>query len=336
MIGRYAPSPTGELHLGNLRTALTAWLQIRLVKGTFILRMDDLDQPRVKENAAEKIIHDLKWLGLDCVLGPDKPPQGSFSGDPGFVQSQRHHHYQHAFQTLLDRGQLYPCECSRKDIAIAASAPHGRDGVLVYPGTCRPAEPYFHSSNHEQRKRKRNSHTIEPHAIDHIAWRFRVEPTEINILFFDEVMGSQSQNLYKEVGDFVIKRKDGLFAYQLANVVDDGLMGITDVVRGADLIDSTIRQIALFESLGFPTPRFWHIPLLYDEHNQPMSKRDGSQSLGQWRGDMGEKQPETMVGQLAFSMGLIDRCEALSARELLNSLTPEVFREKLIAATATT
>ena len=326
-VGRYAPSPTGQLHLGNLRTALVAWLQTRLEDGTFILRMDDLDQPRVKKGSAERIIHDLKWMGLDWDMGPDKSATKSSIDNTVCIQSQRTIHYQRAFQVLLDRGQLFPCRCSRKDIAQASSAPHHRDGKAVYPGTCRPSNPYFPSTTS---RRKNNDLGNDP--TSGVAWRFRVEPTDQAITFVDIVKNLQRQNLCQEVGDFVVKRKDGLFAYQLATVVDDGLMKVTDVVRGEDLIHSTARQIALFESLTFPVPRFWHLPLMLDDKNEPMSKRDGSQSLEDWMARNPSHRAENLIGQLAFSIGLIGRRDSLSSKELLGELTPETLRNRLTAA----
>ncbi len=200
--------------------------------------------------------------------------------------------------------------------------------MVVYPGTCRPVKPlFFHAhsfrGNENGGRKSLNANT---------AWRFRVEHDGADVAFTDEVMGLQRQNLRKEVGDFVVKRRDGLFAYQLANVVDDGLMGVTDVVRGSDLIDSTARQIVLFQSLGFPLPRFWHLPLMHDKNGLLMSKRDGSQSLEQLRGQFEKRHAESIVGELAFSIGLIDQNEDVSARELLNTLTPSVFLAKLINA----
>jgi len=306
MSGRYAPSPSGPLHLGNLRTALLAWLQARLAAQPFILRMEDLDLPRIKPGSSEQIIKELHWLGLDWDEGPD-------CGGPAtpYEQSARNPQYQQAFQQLLDNDLIYPCYCSRKDIQNAASAPHAHEYGSIYPGTCRDV--------------KQRAEMKQRHPDKTAAWRYRV-PTR-TVTFEDSIIGEISQSLDQEVGDFVIKRADGLFAYQLAVVVDDGMMGITDVVRGADLLDSTARQIELFEALGYPVPTFWHVPLMLDDSGTRLSKRDGADSLEvlQQQG----KSAVAVIGHLAFSVGLIDIEQPLSLRALLQELTLETLREKL-------
>lgn len=304
--GRYAPSPTGRLHLGNLRTALTAWLQTRLSDGIFVLRMDDLDQPRNKPGSKESVVADLRWLGLDWDEGPDVG--GPFAP---YLQSERQEVYSSAFSDLRSRGVVYPCYCSRKDIAQALSAPHPGESLISYPGTCRPAPL------------DREKQTIEAeHSREH-AWRFLVDDTEVH--FVDAVLGYQAQRLKTEVGDFVIRRRDGLYAYQLASVVDDIDMGITDVVRGADLMDSTPRQITLYNTLGGDVPRFWHVPLMMDIEGNRMSKRDGADSLEQWQ----DRSPSVLVGMLAHSLGLIDEDQPVSCAELLEQLDEETFSENL-------
>ncbi len=310
MSGRYAPSPTGPLHLGNLRTALIAWLVARLASEPFILRMEDLDLPRVKPGSSEQIIADLHWLGLDWDEGPD-------IGGPAapYEQSARDSFYQQAFQQLLDEGLIYPCYCSRKDIQQAVSAPHSHEHGPTYPGTCRDPEM---RADMERR-----------HPDKAAAWRYRVPARTIE--FEDRIVGPVRQRLDNEVGDFVIKRADGLFAYQLAVVVDDGLMGITDVIRGADLLDSTARQIELFETLAYPVPNFWHVPLMVDAAGARLAKRDGSDSLAQWQQQ--GKRAEDLIGHLAWSAGLIDNDSAISAQELLQTLTLERLRQCLIMTT---
>ena len=306
MSGRYAPSPSGPLHLGNLRTALLAWLQARLADQPFILRMEDLDLPRIKPGSSEQIIKDLRWLGLDWEQGPD-------IGGPAapYDQSARNPQYQQAFQQLLDQKLIYPCYCSRKDIQQAASAPHAHEHGPLYPGTCRdPAS----------RAKIKQRH---PNKL--AAWRYQVPAR--TIAFEDRIIGSVSERLDQAVGDFVIKRADGLFAYQLAVVVDDGMMGITDVVRGADLLDSTARQIELFEALGYPVPNFWHVPLMLDNSGARLSKRDGADSLAIWQQQ--GKSAETVIGHLAFSVGLIDIKQPISAQGLLATLTLETLQETL-------
>ncbi len=293
--GRYAPSPTGQLHLGNLRTALLAWLQVRLANGTLVLRMEDLDTPRVKAGSAEQLLADLNWLGLDWDEGP-------LRGGPAgpYTQSQRLELYRQALAHLRDRGQVFACTCSRKEIS-EASAPHG--GTPVYPGTCRSRGP------------------IAPADGRAVAWRFYVDNAIVT--FEDQVLGPQSEALAEETGDFVLLRADGLFAYQLAVVVDDALMGITDVLRGADLLSSAGRQIALFQTLGYTPPRFWHVPLMLDQNGARMSKRDGSDALAGLR-EQG-LDAAAVIGMLAASLGWVPAGSRLSATELLAELDEARF-----------
>lgn len=306
--GRYAPSPTGPQHLGNLRTALLAWLQARLAGGRFILRMDDLDLPRVREGSAEQVLDDLRWLGLEWDEGPDLGgPRGPYA------QSERDQFYREAFRRLLKRGRLYPCGCSRKDIAEAASAPHEPGRSLRYPGTCRPAAPVVGESESVR------------HGTPPLAWRFRLEGEIMQVK--DRLAGELNQELAVEVGDFVVRRRDGLYAYQLATVVDDALMGVTDVVRGLDLFDSTPRQVVLAKALGLPVPRYWHLPLMTDGGGKRLAKRDGADSLQEPR--QAGAQPEEVVGRLAATCGLAAPGAALSAAELLDSLDLDAFRRRL-------
>ncbi len=299
LVGRYAPSPTGPLHLGNARTALLAWLQVRLAGGRFIMRMDDLDLPRVKAGSAAQCLDDLRWLGLDWDEGPDV-------GGPHapYEQSQRSDLYEKALSVLHAESFIYRCYCSRRDIREAASAPHQPGHVLRYPGTCREREPD-------------KIPTLPP------AWRFKVDNLKINMS--DGIVGNYSQRLADEVGDFVVKRRDGLFAYQLASVVDDIAMGVTDIVRGADLLDSAPRQLALVDALGAARPVFWHVPMLCDAKGVRLSKRNGADSLQ----DMWEQhqRPEAVVGELAASLGLLAHESAkpkpISAADLLATLSAE-------------
>ncbi len=274
IVGRYAPSPTGDLHLGNLRTALLAWLQARLQGGRFLLRMEDIDTPRVVVGSADKILRDLEWLGLD------------WDGEVVF-QSRRHHLYRDALSDLRARGLTYPCFCSRKDIQQAASAPHARAGV--YPGTCAQLDP---------------AQINDLLGIKQPATRLRV-----------------STALRHDCGDFVLLRADGLYAYQLAVVVDDLDQGITDVVRGDDLADSTARQLYLAELLK-PDAKpisYHHVPLLLDDEGKRMSKRDGSASAQQWRDTGGSAQ--SLLAHLAYSAGLrIRSTKSISMPELVEQL----------------
>lgn len=302
--GRYAPSPTGSLHLGNLRTALYAWLQVRLQGGVLVLRMEDLDLPRVQEGSAEEILADLRWLGLDWDEGPGV-------GGPAapYVQSERSAIYEAVLSWLDQRDLVFRCYCSRKDVREASSAPHGPGGI-AYPGTCR-----FLSPEEEERVRKQKRGR-KP------SYRFRVASREVVVE--DRIAGSYREELSRDVGDFIIRRRDDLFAYQLAVVVDDAMMGITDVVRGEDLLSSAPRQVALFEALQVEPPHFWHVPLMRDEGGERLSKRDGSDSLKYYR-EKGWDGPK-MIGFLASSLGWIEQGARLSAGEL----SEEIGLEELL------
>ena len=288
IVGRYAPSPTGDLHHGNLRTALIAWLHARLQGGEFLLRMEDLDTPRTVAGSADRILEDLAWLGLD------------WDGEVVY-QSERQALYQLALEDLQAQLLVYPCFCSRRDIQQAASAPHINSGA--YPGTC------LKLSKQEIRQRLQDK---QP------ALRIKVGTAEI--VFNDACLGSQQQNLAQDVGDFVIKRADGLFAYQLAVVVDDLQQGITDVVRGADLADSTARQIYLCQKLKVrrPLPNYCHVPLMLDQNGQRLAKRDGSQSVRRWRASGASA--EALVGELAAGLGLCSAGTVISLADLRQSL----------------
>lgn len=303
VVGRYAPSPTGPLHHGNLRTALLAWLQVRLKGGSFLLRIDDLDQARNQAGATERLLDDLQWLGID------------WQGEPYF-QSRHLAEYEIAFESLKRDNLIFPCRCSRKDIAIAASAPHDSDQVSVYPGTCRPESGVM--------RPERLSQYAEMKPTE-VAWRFQVADQIIS--FTDLLLGKQNINLSTTVGDFVIKRKDGVFAYQLATVVDDALMGITDVLRGDDLLDSTPRQLALADVLGYNRPNYWHVPLMQDASGQRMSKRGESETLESWR--KSGKSSSAYIGFLAHSLNLVETTEPISCERLASSLTLDSLRQKL-------
>ena len=270
--------------------------------------MEDLDQPRVQPGCDESILEDLKWLGLEWDEGPpSEHPAGPY------VQSQRTAIYQAALDQLHSQGLVYRCYCSRKDIAQAVSAPHGQDGLPPYPGTCSQLSP------EEEAKLIRD----KPDRIP--AWRFRVPGKPIEMV--DRIYGPLTHNLKEVVGDFILKRADGLFAYQLAVVVDDGLMGVTDVLRGADLLDSAPRQIALFQALSLQPPTFWHVPLAHSTSGQRLAKRDGASGLEPLR-QQGIA-PERVIGFLAASLGWAAHDESLPVSALLNRLTPQQFRDSL-------
>ena len=276
--GRFAPSPSGRLHLGNLACSLLAWLSAKSQGGSIVLRIEDLDAERCPRIYAQQLEQDLAWLGLFWDEG------GSSGGPNGpYYQSECGDIYTASYKKLQEKGLVYPCFCSRAQLH-AESAPHTSDGNVIYPGTCRDLTP-------EQIAEK--SKTKAP------AYRVRV-PDEV-IRFTDGCMGPHSENLLRDCGDFYLRRGDGVFAYKLAVVVDDARMGVTEVVRGADLLSSTARQLYLYRLLGLPAPRFAHCPLLLAPDGRRLSKRDGDQSLENLR----EKYtPQEIVGKLAFAYGL--------------------------------
>ena len=307
--GRYAPSPTGDLHLGNLRTSLLAWLFARCNGGQFVLRIEDLDRPRVRPGASERMLYDLRWLELDWDEGPD-------IGGPyaPYIQSERQEIYTTYLQRLLDKGLIYPCYCSRAEIARVASAPHGNEGPR-YPGTCRNLT--------QAQRRQHEANNRRP------SMRFRVDD-ERTVSFTDLLVGPVEQQVQQTIGDFIVCRSDGIFAYQFAVVVDDALMHINQVVRGVDLLQSTARQILLFEALGFQIPTFAHVQLLLDAHGKRFSKRTESAGLEPLRAE--GVSPAQVVGQMAAECGLIDRGEQLSTGELARRFRRQgydIMRSKL-------
>ena len=254
--GRFAPSPSGRLHLGNLACSLLAWLSAKSQGGRIVLRIEDLDAERCPRVYADLLEQDLAWLGLTWDEG------GSTGGAHApYYQSECGDIYTQSYRKLEQRGLVYPCFCSRSQLH-AASAPHTSDGNVIYPGTCRGLTP---EEIAEKRKKKAP------------AYRLMVPDEEIT--FTDGCMGTHTENLLRDCGDFYLRRADGVFAYQLAVVVDDARMGVTEVVRGADLLSSTARQLYLYRLLGLQPPRFAHCPLLLAADGRRLSKRDGGQSL---------------------------------------------------------
>ena len=305
MRGRYAPSPSGALHLGNLRTALLAWLFARASGGGFALRIEDLDLPRTRPEAAAALVADLRWLGLDWDDGPDI---GGACGP--YYQSQRTALYDAAFAHLLARDLVYPCYCTRAELARVASAPHTGEEGPAYPGTCR------NLSDAERRRRER--------AGRRRAWRFRVPDGEI--VFTDALAGETRETLVSTCGDFIVRRGDGLYAYQLAVVVDDALMGVTQVVRGADLLGSVARQLALYDALGYPRPRIHaHVPTLRDATGARLSKREAAAGLDPPRAR--GIRPEQVVGWLAASCGLTPDAAPIAARDLIATFDARAIRD---------
>jgi glutamyl-tRNA synthetase len=281
MRGRFAPSPTGPLHLGNARTALLSWLAARAARGVYAMRVEDLDGPRVRPGLEARILEELRWLGLDWDEGPDVGgPLGPYR------QSERLPRYAEALERLRAEGLVYPCFCSRAEIAAASQAPHGpSDEGPRYPGTCAALSAG---------EIARRAATRGP------AWRLRVAPGEVR--FDDGVHGSVAFDVSRDVGDFVVARADGIPAYQLAVVVDDAAMAVTDVVRGDDLLSSTARQLLVYRALALPAPRFAHVPLVVGEDGARLAKRHGALSLGELR-ERGAD-PRAIVALLAELSGL--------------------------------
>ncbi len=272
VVTRLAPSPTGLLHLGHARSFVLAWLHARSQGGRVVLRVEDLDRERCKAHLVEACVRDIAWLGLD------------WDGEPR-VQSRSLEPYERACRELLAHGRAYACTCTRAEIA-ALSAPHADDGEQRYPGTCRGR---FTNPQDAHAQTGRES-----------GLRLAVEPGSVAV--HDELHGACAFDVSSEVGDFLIRRRDGAIAYQLAVVVDDALDGVTDVVRGDDLLPSAARQALLQRALGLPTPRYWHLPLVTDEQGARLSKRRGDIGLSQLR-EQGVD-PRTVLAWVARSAGL--------------------------------
>ena len=282
MIGRFAPTPSGRMHLGNVFAALVAWLSVRSRNGSLVLRMEDLDTQRTSADFADVLRDDLRWLGLnwDHETAP---------------QSQRSEVYDRYFEKMMDEGLLYPCYCTRSQLH-SVNAPHLSDGTYVYPGTCRTL--------------------TDPPAGRKPAWRVMVPDKEWS--FRDRVQGDYSLNLATGCGDMVVRRADGVYVYQLAVTVDDGESGVTEVVRGMDLLSSAPRQMYLQELLGFSHPEYGHVPMLLAPDGRRLSKRDRDLDLGELRKRM---TAEELIGHLAFAAKLIEKDEPISAAELASQFT---------------
>ncbi len=283
MTGRFAPSPSGRMHMGNLWSCLLAWLSARSAGGGMVLRLEDLDPDRCRQEYCDQVMRDLEWLGLDWDGGP-------------VYQSKRTEQYRQAFQSLEQQGVIYPCFCTRAE-RLAASAPHRSDGTAVYDGRCR----HLTAAEREETMKTRRP-----------AWRVRTPEQEI--AFTDRLQGGYAENLARDCGDFILRRSDGVYAYQLAVVVDDADMGVTQVVRGSDLLSSTPRQLWLQERLGLPHPTYGHLPLLLAPDGRRLAKRDRDLELGWLQTRF--TAPE-LVGRLALAARLIDRPQAITPRELI-------------------
>lgn len=290
--GRFAPSPSGRMHLGNLCCALLAWLSVRSQNGEMLLRIEDLDPDRCKRAYAEQLMDDLLWLGLDWDEGPGKEREHS-----PYYQDDRRNIYEEVLSVLRDRGMIYPCFCTRAQLH-AASAPHAGDGVFRYAGTCRGLS---------------EAEIAEKQLSRSPALRFRAP--EGTVEFDDLFLGHQSFDVQNMFGDFLIRRSDGVHAYQLAVSVDDAMMGITEVVRGSDLLTSTGCQIQLIRELGAEPPRYGHIPLLVNPEGRRLSKREKDLDMGVLRERFS---PEELCGKLAHLLGMSDHAEPLTAREMVS------------------
>lgn len=288
--GRFAPTPSGRIHLGNILCAMLSWLSVRSKQGKYLLRIEDLDAMRCPRSLADQIEEDLQWFGIDW-------DDGGSAGGEQWYQSSRTEIYDKYFEVLKDKGLLYPCFCSRAELHTA-QAPHRSDGTYIYAGTCRNLTP---EQIAEKSKRR------PP------AWRVRVPDRVVS--FTDGCQGVYTENLAQDCGDFIIRRSDGVYGYQLAVVVDDGEMGVTEVVRGSDLLNSTPRQMYLYEQLGFPIPQFYHMPLLTAPDGRRLSKRDGDLDLGVLRERFGR--PEPIVGMLAKAAGLRPTAQPVALHELI-------------------
>ena len=283
IVGRFAPSPSGRMHLGNLWSCLLAWLSARSAGGGMVLRLEDLDPDRCRQEYCDRVMRDLEWLGLDW----DNVP---------VYQSRRTEAYRAAFERLEQQGLIYPCYCTRAE-RLAASAPHRSDGVALYDGRCRRLSPA---------QREELARTRRP------AWRVEV-PGEI-VSFRDLCQGEYTEDLRADCGDFILRRSDGVYAYQLAVVVDDAEMGVTQVVRGSDLLDSTPRQLWLQSALDLPHPEYGHVPLLLAPDGRRLAKRDRDLELGQLQERF--TAPE-LVGLLAHAAGLTPEAAPVTPAELL-------------------
>lgn len=292
VIGRFAPTPSGFLHLGNVFCTLLAWLFAKNQNGKIVLRIEDLDNSRCSIAKADALAKDLEWLGITWDEGAYTIPKHEL-----YFQSNRFHIYKKYFDKLFSQNMIYPCFCSRSELH-AANAPHLSDGRFIYPGTCRNISP----SIREEKLKFRNP-------------SYRLKVVDKDISFIDGHYGNSKFNLAEESGDFIVRRSDGVYAYQLAVVIDDALMNINQVVRGADLLSSTAMQLYLYELLELKAPTFIHIPLLVAPDGRRLAKRDGGMEIRILKEKL--KQPEKIIGWLAFMAGQLDKYEPIKVQELL-------------------
>ncbi len=304
VVGRLAPSPTGAQHLGNARTYLLAWLSARAAGGRVILRIEDIDSPRVKTWATEQAIADLRWLGLDWDAGPDI---GGLHAP--YIQTQRVERYEAALQELIQLNFAYPCTCTRRDVESAASAPHETSWSGGSMTASEPVDGPVYSGHCSQWRA--GDALPEPGTY---CWRFRVPDRVLSV--DDRICGTVELNPAKQLGDFPLTRKSGQAAYQLAVVIDDASMGVTEVVRGDDLLPSVFRQLPLIEALQWSPPNYIHVPLVRGTDGRRLAKRHGDTRLSQYRA--AGVTAEQIVGWAAHSLGLIDVPRPLRAVELID------------------
>lgn len=298
-VGRFAPSPSGRMHLGNVYTAVLSWLSVKSRGGRWVLRIEDLDPQRSRMEYARQIEDDLRWLGLEW----DEGGVDGIGEHGPYCQSMRRDYYEQAFNEIRSKGLIYPCTCRRADI-LAAQAPHASDGRVVYSGKCRPAE-------------------CPPFAVDtNFAAAQRLFVPDEDIHFIDGICGPQIVNLAHHCGDFIIRRADGVYSYQLAVVVDDAAMGVTEVLRGDDLLLSSAQQIYLYRLLGFNVPNYFHVPLVCNEAGQRLSKRDGSMSMEALRIRL---TPQEIFGEVGRLSGIRSEVGPCSLDELVAAYTSRCF-----------
>ncbi len=329
MVGRFAPSPTGDLHLGSALALVASWASVRARGGRFVWRVEDLDGPRTVPGSAQRQMEDAQWLGLDWDEGPD-PASGADRGPHApYRQSERGALYDAALATLAARGLLFPCRRSRRDLQALASAPHGAvpSGASGARGSAAGLPPY---------PRRWRPESLAPGWLQALgprpdcALRFRVDAEPV--AFEDRVVGRVTEDVAEAVGDVVLKRRDGVFAYQLAVVVDDVAMGVNEVVRGMDLLDSTPRQILLTRALGGTVPAYAHVPLLVNASGEKLSKRDGAVSMREIR-DAGVS-PEAVLGWLAWALGQLPEPRPLAPEALARGWRWGVVRSDSVAVPA--
>ena len=300
VVGRFAPTPSGRMHLGNAFALLMAWLGARAEGGRIILRIEDLDPRAQDREVAELLIDDLAWLGLDWDEGP-------------YWQSERGEVYTEAIALLKEQGLTYPCFCTRSQLH-AATAPHASDGTYVYTGTCKGLSP-------EEVTRL----SLERAPATRLAVPDADDPAG-HVEFEDAVFGHQEETLARDCGDFLVRRSDGVVAYQLAVAVDDALMGVTQVVRGRDLLGSTARQMWVQKALGLPSPTFAHVPLLIAPDGRRLAKRDRDLDLGAIRAR--GLRPERVIGALGALVGLCPEGAEMTPEGLLRGFSWEILRKR--------